>query len=72
MVDRPGPGKRSAAANVVTAESEAKHFVFESSVLRAAFVFKEAYYELDFLDEKTCVNFNVRNQRKPRHEPVRT
>jgi len=72
MVDLPGPGKRGAAANVATAESEAKYFVFESSVLRAAFVFKKAYYELHFLDEKTCVNFNVRHQRKPRHEPVRT
>ena len=56
MMDFPGPGKRRAAANVATAESKAKYFAFESSVLRAAFVFKKAYYELHFLEAKIRVN----------------
>lgn len=56
MMDLSGPGKLRAAANVATAESEAKYFAFESSVLRAAFVFKKAYYELHFLDGKIRVN----------------
>lgn len=56
MMDFPGPGKRGALANVATAESEAKYFAFEASVLRAAFVFKKAYYELHFLDGKIRVN----------------
>jgi len=56
MMDLPGPGKRGAAANVATAESEAKYFAFESSALRAAFGFKKAYYELYFIDGKIRVN----------------
>jgi len=52
MMDFPGPRKRGALANVATAESDAKYFAFESSVLRAAFVFKKAYYELHFLEGK--------------------
>lgn len=50
MMDFPGPGKLKAAADVATAESEAKYFAFESSVLQSAFVFRKAYYELKFLD----------------------
>ncbi|MHB9008737.1 MAG: TolC family protein, partial [Limisphaerales bacterium] len=46
MMDFPGPGKRKAAANVATAESEAKYFAFESSVLQTAFAFKKACYQL--------------------------
>ena len=56
MMDFPGPGKRGAWANVATAESDAKYFAFEASVLRAAFFFKKAYYELHFLDAKIQVN----------------
>lgn len=56
MMDFPGPGKRDALANVATAESEAKYFAFEASVLRAAFVFNKAYHELHFLDGKIRVN----------------
>ncbi len=56
MMDLPGPGKLRAAANVASAESEGKYFAFETSVLRAAFVFKKAYYELHFLDGKIRVN----------------
>src|SRR5687768_8191663 len=56
MMEFPGPGKRGTAANVATAESDAKYFAFEASVLRASFVFKKAYYELHFLDGKIRVN----------------
>ena len=56
MMDLSGPGKLRAAAGVATAESEAKYFAFESSVLRTAFVFKKAYYELHYLDGKIRVN----------------
>ena len=55
MTDFPGPGKLSAAAHVATAESEAKYFAFESSVLQTAFAFKKAYYQLHFLDAKIGV-----------------
>jgi cobalt-zinc-cadmium efflux system outer membrane protein len=56
MMDLPGPGKLKAAAGVATAESQAKYFAFESSVLRAAFALKKSYYELHFLEEKIRVN----------------
>ncbi|MCJ7600914.1 MAG: TolC family protein [Desulfobulbaceae bacterium] len=55
MMDFPGPGKLKAAADVATAESEAKYFAFESSVLQTAFAFKKAYYQLNFLDAKIGV-----------------
>lgn len=56
MMDFPGPGKLKAAANVATAESEARYFVFESAVLQTAFALKRAYYQLHFLDAKVEVN----------------
>ncbi len=56
MMDFPGPGKIKAAANVATAESEARYFVFESALLQAAFDLKRAYYQLHFLDAKIDVN----------------
>ena len=56
MMDFPGPGKLKAAADVATAESEAKYFAFESAVLSTAFAFKKAYYNLHFLDAKIRVN----------------
>ena len=56
MMDFPGPGKLKAAANVATAESEARYFAFEWSVLQTAFVLKRAYYQLHFLDAKVGVN----------------
>lgn len=55
MMDFPGPGKLTAAANVATAESEAKYFAFESSVLQTVFAFKKALYQLKFLDAKIGV-----------------
>lgn len=56
MTDLPGPGKLNAAADVATAESQEKYFVFKSSVLQAAFALKKAYYELHFLENKVRVN----------------
>jgi outer membrane protein TolC len=56
MMDFPGFGKLEAAANVATAESQAKYFAFESSVLQTAFGVKKAYYQHHFVDAKIGVN----------------
>jgi len=56
MMDFPGPGKLKWVANVATAESEAKYFAFESTMLQTAFALKKAYYELYFLEAKVGVN----------------
>jgi outer membrane protein, heavy metal efflux system len=56
MMDFPGPGKLRWAANVATAESEARYFVFENAMLQTAFALKKSYYELHFLDAKVSVN----------------
>ena len=56
MMDFHGPGKLKAAAGVATAESEARYFAFEWSVLQTAFAVKKAYYELHFLGAKVGVN----------------
>lgn len=61
MMDFPGPGKLKAAANVATAESETKYFVFESSVLQTAFALKRSYYQLYFLNTKISVNQQTLN-----------
>lgn len=55
MVDIPGPGKLKAAADVASAESRARYFAFESSVLQTAFAFKGAFYRLHFLDARLGV-----------------
>ncbi|HEX4264790.1 MAG TPA: TolC family protein [Verrucomicrobiae bacterium] len=56
MQDFPGPGKLKAAGNVAAAESTAKYFAFETSVLNTAFSVKQAYYQLWFLNEKIRIN----------------
>ena len=56
MMDFPGPGKLKAAANVATAESDTRYFLFESAVLQTAFALKKSYYQLHFLDAKVSVN----------------
>jgi len=56
MMDFPGPGKLKAAANVATAESDARYFLFESAVLQTAFALKKSYYQLHFLEAKVGVN----------------
>lgn len=61
MMDFPGPGKLKTAANVATAESETRYFVFESSVLQTAFALKRSYYQLHFLNAKVSVNQQTLN-----------
>lgn len=56
MMDFPGPGKLKWAANVASAESEARYFAFETAMLQTAFALKRSYYELHFLDAKVNVN----------------
>src|SRR5262245_21952646 len=56
MMDFPGPGKLKAAANVATAESDTRYFLFESAVLQTAFALKKAYYQLHFLGSRVSVN----------------
>jgi outer membrane protein TolC len=56
MMDFSGPGKLKAAANVATAESDTRYFLFESAVLQTAFALKKSYYQLYFLDAKVSVN----------------
>jgi outer membrane protein, heavy metal efflux system len=56
MTDIPGPVELKWAANVATAESEAKYFAFENAMLQTAFALKKAYYELHFLEAKVDVN----------------
>lgn len=56
MQEFPGPGKLKAAANVATAESRTKYFLFETSVLQTAFSVKRSYYQLWFLDENIRIN----------------
>lgn len=56
MMDFPGPGKLKWTANVATAESEARYFVFENAILQTAFELKKSYYQLHFLDAKVSVN----------------
>ncbi len=56
MMEFPGPGKLKAAANVATAESDARYFQFESAILQTAFALKKAYYQLHFLNAKVDVN----------------
>jgi len=56
MIDLPGPGKLKWAANVASAESEARYFAFESAILQIAFELKKAYYNLYFLNARVTVN----------------
>lgn len=56
MMDFPGPGKLRVQAQAASAESQAKYFAFESSVLQSALAFKKAYYQWHFLLEKIRVN----------------
>ncbi len=51
----PWPDKLRVGAQVASAESQAKYFTFQSSVLRTAFEVKRAYYQLYFLAEKIRV-----------------
>jgi cobalt-zinc-cadmium efflux system outer membrane protein len=55
MAAFPWPGKLRRAADVVSAQSHAKYFTFQS-VLKSAFALKRVYYQLYYLDEKIRVN----------------
>jgi cobalt-zinc-cadmium efflux system outer membrane protein len=48
----PGLGKLHAAADIASADSQAKYFTFQSAVLDTAFEIKRAYYQLFFLEDK--------------------
>jgi outer membrane protein TolC len=52
----PWPDKLRVAAQIASAESQAKYFAFQSAVLASAFEVKRAYYQLYFLTEKIRVN----------------
>jgi cobalt-zinc-cadmium efflux system outer membrane protein len=56
MMDFPGPGKLKWAANMATAESEARYFIFENAILQTASALKKSYYQLYFLETKVNVN----------------
>jgi len=55
----PWPGKLHGAAEVASAESQAKYELFQAAVLQSAFAVKQAYYQLHFLEEKIRVNRNT-------------
>jgi len=52
----PAPGKRQAAAEIASEESQARYFDFQTAVLQSAYAVKRAYYQLHFLEEKLGVN----------------
>jgi outer membrane protein TolC len=52
MVDVPWVKKLRIQADRATAESEARYFAFEATVLRAAYDVKRPYYELHFLEDR--------------------
>jgi outer membrane protein TolC len=56
MVNFPGAGKLRAAAAIASAESDAKYFTFESTILETTYEVKRAYYQLHFLEERIRVN----------------
>ncbi len=47
-----GPGKLAARAEVATAASQEKYFLFEGALLQARFNVKQAYYELGRVEEQ--------------------
>ena len=61
MIDIPWPMKLVARADVASAESQAKYFIFESAVLETAFDVKRPYYRLHFLDDRIRINRNMLN-----------
>ena len=52
----PWPDKLRVGAQIASAESQARYFTFQSTVLASAFAVKRAYYQLYFLAEKIRVN----------------
>ena len=56
MMNFPGPGKLRLGGQIASAESQARYFTFQSSILESAFDVKRSYYQLHFLEEKLRVN----------------
>ncbi|HEV2393185.1 MAG TPA: TolC family protein [Verrucomicrobiae bacterium] len=52
----PWPDKLRVGAQIASAQSQAKYFAFQSTVLESAFDVKRSYYQLYFLAEKLRVN----------------
>jgi outer membrane protein TolC len=52
----PWPDKLRVGANVASAESQSKYFVFQSAVLDSALAVKRVSWQLHFLDERIRVN----------------
>jgi hypothetical protein len=59
MFEFPGPGKLEARANVASAESRARYYMFENAVFKTAFNIKRVYYQLYFLEDKIRVNQKI-------------
>jgi outer membrane protein TolC len=57
----PWPDKLRVGAQIASAESQAKYFAFQSTVLASAYEVKRAYYQLYFLTEKIRVNQDTLN-----------
>jgi outer membrane protein TolC len=57
----PWPEKFRVGAQIASAESQARYFTFQSTVLASAFEVKRAYYQLYFLTEKIRVNQDTLN-----------
>src|SRR3954469_12786152 len=56
MMNFPGPGKLRVGAEIASAESQGKYWFFRGAALESAYEVKRAYYQLEFLSEKTRVN----------------
>jgi cobalt-zinc-cadmium efflux system outer membrane protein len=56
MLELPGSRKRALAARAASAESEVKYHELEAQVQQVAYGFKNAYYQLYFLESKLRVN----------------
>jgi cobalt-zinc-cadmium efflux system outer membrane protein len=57
----PWPDKLRVGAQIASAESQARYFTFQSTVLASAFEVKRTYYQLYFLAEKIRVDQNTLN-----------
>lgn len=74
MMDIPGPGKRAAMGRVASAESRAKYYVYETALPQTAYGLKQAYYNLQLLEDKMRINREnlrllgeIENMAKARH-----
>lgn len=56
MSEVPWVKKLRIRADVVSAESQARYYVFESAVLQTAYAIKRAYYQLHFLEERLRIH----------------